>query len=72
MVEKAEKDRLLEELMIAYGDELLRLAFTYVSEKELAKVLVQNTFLKCYENLGSLSVRSANKDVNGALLLPPC
>ncbi|MCM3716178.1 sigma-70 family RNA polymerase sigma factor [Alkalihalobacillus oceani] len=50
-MEKAEKDRLLEELMIAYGDELLRLAFAYVREKELAKDLVQNTFVKCYENL---------------------
>ncbi|MFC0561692.1 sigma-70 family RNA polymerase sigma factor [Halalkalibacter alkalisediminis] len=48
---KKEKDILLEKLMVEYGNELFRLTFTYVKDKELAKDLVQNTFIKCYENL---------------------
>ncbi|WP_163582925.1 sigma-70 family RNA polymerase sigma factor [Gracilibacillus saliphilus] len=46
-----EKEQLLEETMINYGDDLVRLAFQYVKDKELAKDMVQNTFVKCYKNL---------------------
>ena len=46
-----EKNRVLEKIMIDHGDELVRLAFHYVKDKETAKDMVQNTFIKCYENL---------------------
>ncbi|OCS89024.1 sigma-70 family RNA polymerase sigma factor [Caryophanon latum] len=46
-----EKDALLERVMIAYGDELVRLAYTYVKESEVAKDVVQNAFVKCYRHL---------------------
>lgn len=46
-----EKEALLEELMIDYGDEIVRLAFTYVKNIETAKDIVQNTFVKCYQHL---------------------
>jgi len=39
--------------MIEYGNELVRLAFSYVKDKEIAKDMVQNTFIKCYKNLDS-------------------
>lgn len=39
--------------MIEYGDELVRLAFSYVKDAEIAKDMVQNTFIKCYKNLDS-------------------
>lgn len=39
--------------MIEYGHELVRLAFTYVKDAGIAKDMVQNTFIKCYKNLGS-------------------
>lgn len=39
--------------MIEYGNELVRLAFSYVKDTESAKDMVQNTFIKCYKNLDS-------------------
>lgn len=39
--------------MIEYGDELVRLAFSYVKDIGIAKDMVQNTFIKCYKNLDS-------------------
>ena len=50
-MERYEKDALLEDLMVVYGDELVRLAYTYVKNSETAKDVVQNTFIKCYKNL---------------------
>ena len=52
-MDKEEKDFLLEKIMIDYGNELVRLAFTYVKDTGIAKDMVQNTFIKCYKNLGS-------------------
>ncbi len=52
-MEKSEKDYALEKIMIEYGNELVRLAFSYVKDSEIAKDLVQNTFIKCYKNLDS-------------------
>ncbi|MFC0525151.1 sigma-70 family RNA polymerase sigma factor [Pontibacillus salicampi] len=44
-----EKHYWLDEIMKQYGDELVRLAYTYVKDGETARDLVQNTFMKCYE-----------------------
>lgn len=52
-MDREEKDFLLEKIMIDYGNELVRLAFYYVKDAEIAKDLVQNTFIKCYKNLES-------------------
>jgi RNA polymerase sigma factor (sigma-70 family) len=52
-LDRGEKDLLLEKIMIDYGNELVRLAFYYVKDAEIAKDLVQNTFIKCYKNLDS-------------------
>lgn len=60
-VEKDEKDFLLEKVMIEYGNELVRLAFSYVKDSETAKDLVQNTFIKCYKNLDSFRFDSQIK-----------
>lgn len=50
-MDREEKDFLLEKIMIDYGNELVRLAFSYVKDAEIAKDLVQNTFIKCYKKL---------------------
>lgn len=50
-MDRTEKDYLLEKMMIEYGDELVRLAFSYVKDTEIAKDMVQNTFIKCYKNV---------------------
>ncbi|WP_058308207.1 sigma-70 family RNA polymerase sigma factor [Gracilibacillus massiliensis] len=46
-----QKEELLEEIMIEHGDDLVRLAYQYVKDHETAKDMVQNTFIKCYQNL---------------------
>lgn len=50
-LEENELDELLEEIMILYGDELTRLAYTYVKDSETAKDIVQTVFIKCYTHL---------------------
>ena len=52
-MDREEKDFILEKMMIDYGNELVRLAFSYVKDAEIAKDMVQNTFIKCYKNLES-------------------
>ena len=52
-MDREEKDYVLEKMMIEYGNELVRLAFFYVKDAEIAKDMVQNTFIKCYKNLDS-------------------
>ncbi|GGA60290.1 sigma-70 family RNA polymerase sigma factor [Ornithinibacillus halotolerans] len=52
-MDKAEKDYILEDIMKEYGNELVRLAFSYVKDVEIAKDLVQNSFIKCYNHLES-------------------
>ncbi|KGR91712.1 RNA polymerase factor sigma C [Ureibacillus massiliensis 4400831 = CIP 108448 = CCUG 49529] len=52
-MDKSEKDYILEIIMIEYGNELVRLAFSYVKDAEIAKDMVQNTFIKCYKSLDS-------------------
>lgn len=52
-MDKTEKDSILENLMIEHGNELARLAYSYVKDTEIAKDMVQNTFIKCYKNLDS-------------------
>ena len=52
-MDREDKDYLLDKIMIEYGNELVRLAFSYVKDAEIAKDIVQNTFVKCYKNLDS-------------------
>ncbi|MEG0385725.1 MAG: sigma-70 family RNA polymerase sigma factor [Solibacillus sp.] len=52
-MDREEKDFILEKIMIEHGNELVRLAFSYVKDAEVAKDMVQNTFIKCYKNLES-------------------
>ncbi|MGD6818228.1 sigma-70 family RNA polymerase sigma factor [Metabacillus sp. 84] len=56
------KEDYLNELMIEYGDELVRLAYSYVKNAETAKDLVQNTFVSVYTKFdhfeGNSSIRT--------------
>jgi RNA polymerase sigma factor (sigma-70 family) len=60
-MEKHNKEILLEEIMIAYGNELVRLAFAYVKDSEVAKDMVQNTFIKCFDSLDNFRYESTIK-----------
>lgn len=55
------KEDILENIMIEHGSDLVRLAFNYVKDKETAKDMVQNTFIKCYENLDEFRYDSSIK-----------
>ncbi|WP_164669795.1 sigma-70 family RNA polymerase sigma factor [Virgibacillus doumboii] len=56
-----DKEIILEKIMVEHGSDLVRLAFTYVKDKETAKDIVQNTFIKCYENLDNFRCESTLK-----------
>ncbi|SFE02747.1 RNA polymerase sigma-70 factor, ECF subfamily [Lentibacillus persicus] len=60
-MEEGKKEEILERVMIDYGSELVRLAFSYVKDQETAKDMVQNTFIKCYENLDNFRSESSVK-----------
>ncbi|PKR78046.1 RNA polymerase factor sigma C [Halalkalibacillus sediminis] len=60
-MEKEVKEDLLEEIMLEHGSDLVRLAFNYVKDKETAKDMVQNTFIKCYEYLDEFRYDSSIK-----------
>ncbi|SDI44595.1 RNA polymerase sigma-70 factor, ECF subfamily [Alteribacillus persepolensis] len=60
-MEEGKKEEMLERIMIEYGSGLVRLAFSYVKDKETAKDMVQNTFIKCYENLDNFRFESSIK-----------
>ena len=60
-MEREEKDYALDKMMIEYGNELVRLAFSYVKDAEIAKDMVQNTFVKCYKKLDTFRFDSQIK-----------
>jgi RNA polymerase sigma factor (sigma-70 family) len=60
-MEEYRKEIILEEVMKEHGSDLVRLAFNYVKDKETAKDMVQNTFIKCYENLDNFRYDSSIK-----------
>ncbi|WP_010648762.1 sigma-70 family RNA polymerase sigma factor [Oceanobacillus massiliensis] len=60
-MENGRKEDTLEEIMIEHGSDLVRLAYNYVKDKETAKDMVQNTFIKCYENLDEFRYDSSIK-----------
>ncbi|WP_077622644.1 sigma-70 family RNA polymerase sigma factor [Sediminibacillus massiliensis] len=55
---KSDKE-ILVELMEMYGDMVLRIAYTYVKEKQLAEDLAQEVFIRCYQSLHTFEKRSS-------------
>ncbi|RSD29103.1 sigma-70 family RNA polymerase sigma factor [Mesobacillus subterraneus] len=47
--------------MNAYGNDVIRLAFTYLKQKELAEDVAQDVFIKCYEKMDSFRNESSYK-----------
>lgn len=56
-----DKDQELEEIMHAYGDELVRLAFTYVKDTDTAKEIAQNVFVTVYSKMNTFRQESSLK-----------
>lgn len=55
------KEERLEWLMNAYGDDIARLAFTYMKNKQLSEDIAQEVFIKCYEHLDNFRNESSYK-----------
>ncbi|MED1563034.1 RNA polymerase subunit sigma [Alkalihalobacillus alcalophilus ATCC 27647 = CGMCC 1.3604] len=54
-----DKEEILIEIMNTYGDELLRLIYSYVKNKEVAEDLTQDIFIKVYERIDQFEQRSS-------------
>ncbi|WP_439875256.1 sigma-70 family RNA polymerase sigma factor [Bacillus mycoides] len=46
-----DKEDLIDEIMNKYGQEILKLVYSYVNNKEVAEDLTQDIFVKCYKSL---------------------
>lgn len=55
------KEEQLSWLMEEYGDIVLRLAFTYVKQKQLAEDISQEVFISCYKSLDTFQHKASYK-----------
>lgn len=58
MLETEEKEVLLDEIMNRYGQDILRLVYSYVNNRVIAEDLTQDIFVKCYKGLHTYSGKS--------------
>lgn len=58
---KQNREELLMWLMEEYGRSLVRLAFTYVKQEQLAEDIVQDVFVKCFKHLDTFREESSYK-----------
>jgi RNA polymerase sigma factor (sigma-70 family) len=56
-----DKEELIMWLMKEYGQSLVRLAFTYVKQDQLAEDIVQEVFVKCFKNIDAFRQESSYK-----------
>jgi RNA polymerase sigma factor (sigma-70 family) len=55
------KEKQLSWLMEEYGDMVVRLAFTYVKQKQLAEDISQEVFISCYKGLETFENKASYK-----------
>ncbi|WP_250886853.1 sigma-70 family RNA polymerase sigma factor [Bacillus sp. SM2101] len=60
-LEKESNQQILVDLMKNHGDMVLRVAFTYVKDKQLAEDLSQEVFIRCYQSIHHFENRSSYK-----------
>jgi len=60
-VHQLNKDEQLIWLMEEYGDMVIRLAFTYVKQKQLAEDISQEVFISCYNSLQTFQHKASYK-----------
>jgi RNA polymerase sigma-70 factor (ECF subfamily) len=56
-----DKEVIFDEIMNRYGQDILRLVYSYVNNKELAEDLTQDIFVKCYKALHTYRGKSKLK-----------
>ncbi|GGH81262.1 RNA polymerase sigma-70 factor (ECF subfamily) [Pullulanibacillus pueri] len=55
------EDRLIDELMMNYGQDILQLVYSYVNNKAIAEDVTQEIFIKCYRKLHTFNRKSKIK-----------
>lgn len=55
------REETLKWLMKSYGNDVIRLAYTYLKHKQLAEDVAQDVFIKCYEKLDTFRNESTYK-----------
>lgn len=58
-LEAEDREALMDEIMSRYGQDILRLVYSYVNNKELAEDLTQDIFVKCYKSLHTYKGKSS-------------
>jgi RNA polymerase sigma factor (sigma-70 family) len=53
------KEEIVEWLMNEYGKKVVRLAFTYIKQEQLAEDVAQEVFIKCYQKLDTFRKESS-------------
>ncbi|MEH7503850.1 sigma-70 family RNA polymerase sigma factor [Neobacillus drentensis] len=58
VLDTEDKEVLIDEIMNRYGQEVLRLVYSYVNNHTIAEDLTQDIFVKCYKGLHTYSGKS--------------
>ncbi|MGV3467241.1 MAG: sigma-70 family RNA polymerase sigma factor [Heyndrickxia sp.] len=61
VMEAEDKEELIDEIMTRYGQDILRLVYSYVDNKAIAEELTQDIFVKCYKYLHTYNGKSTLK-----------
>ncbi|WP_282173961.1 sigma-70 family RNA polymerase sigma factor [Cytobacillus firmus] len=56
-----DREEKLKWLMKAYGNDVIRIAYTYLKQKQLAEDVAQDVFIKCYEKMDTFKHQSSYK-----------
>ena len=56
-INRLTKEEQLSWLMEEYGDMVVRLAYTYVKQRQLAEDLSQEVFISCFKGMKHLKIR---------------
>ena len=55
------REEKLKWLMNAYGNDVIRIAYTYLKQKQMAEDVAQEVFIKCFEKMDSFRNESSYK-----------
>ncbi|MGM0779104.1 MAG: sigma factor [Bacillota bacterium] len=55
------KKQQFKEIINLYSNDITRISYSYLKDKELAKDVTQNTFLKAYENFNTIRKKDSIK-----------
>ncbi|WP_221564919.1 sigma-70 family RNA polymerase sigma factor [Alkalihalobacillus sp. TS-13] len=71
-LQQVDKDDVLVEIMNLYGNDLTRLAYSYVKEQTLAEDITQEVFVKCYMKLDTFKGNSSVKTWLNRITINKC